>query len=555
MAYRLIPKETATPETKRQQPTDQFGNPIGAFARGTAEGLLGTYGSLGQLVGRPPASPLPGQQALFQAEAAATPEQLAGFGTSDISPEYGNLPTIADVNKFLNMLGLPKKEESPAEQGFGRFGRGFGGALAAGVPPGVAASTSFTGAGAAELGKAGGLGETGQSILEILGSLRIPALGPVQQAARIRQPRMVERAIQPRQAGFISPEQLQSQLNRVGQEAADIAGTIGAQHPTFQNISQAIEHGAPIAQRFNQVFEGLEQTARHFNPQLNTQTLDNFLTQEAGRYAQTGAPTELGQFITGEIQGWMQQGGRGLYNLYRRYRLNGERIGEILDSVPRSETLSRTQRQQINFLTRMNDAIRDTFTSNLGTNQPAIPGQGGINQWLNTFTESNRAYSNYLNTRLARRILNPIMQGNVTDRQITGFLADNRNWEDLNRFLGPEETGRLRELLTDTQRARNALNAMPQRDVAAEAMRHGLASLVLRHVPGGKLLSGAISLPRIWQWTRGHYHSRPAFQRNFREMTDAIVERNLPAFKKSIDKLAEEKESEKKPRFKLVQKK
>lgn len=551
MAYRLVTKGSPTSEIKPNREE----RPIKAFTRGTAEGLLGSYGNISSLFGQDHGQPLPGQKARFQQEAQATPMQLAAGGEADISPEYGNFPTMSQVSQVLEKLGIPKEELSTAEQGFGRFGRGFGGGLSAGLKPTTALSTAFTGAGAAELGKAAGLGETGQSILEILASLRLPGLGSLQRAARIRQPRIVERGVQPRQAGFISPEQLQSQLNRVGREAAEIAETIGEHHPTFQNISEAIERGAPIAERFNQVFTGLEDTARHFNPQLNTQPLDNFLTQEAGRYAQTGAPTELGRFITGEIQGWIQQGGKGLYNVYRRYRLNNERIREIIDSIPRNERMSNLQRSQINFLSRMNESIRDTFQHSLGSRAPAIPGQGGGNEWLTAFNESNNAYSQFLNTRLARRIIDPIMHGNVTDRQLNTFLADRRNWEDLNRFLGPEETGRLRELLTDTQTARNALQSMPQRDVTAEAIRHGVTTMITKHVPFGKAISAAISLPRLWQWARGQYHSRPSFQRSFHELTQAIVERNVPAVKKAIDEIAKEKEPEKKPRYKLSRKK
>lgn len=527
--------------------------PVKAFTRGIVEGGLGSYGNVASLIpGYHLGRTLPGQEALSNLEANASDLDLAALSAGDeAGPSAGTLPTSEQVSQFLEMLGIKKEENTPQEQGLGRFGRGFGGGLATpGVGPQLALGTAFTGAGAAELAKAAGAGETGQNIAELIGTLRAPRARPTQGQNRVRQPRVVEKGIPPREAGFISPERLEQQLTRVAGEASDIASNIGAQNPTFQTISRSIEAGHPIQQRFNQVFTQLEDVAREFNPAINTQPLDSFLANEAQRYANTGAPTELGRFITNEINGWQRQGQPSLYNTFRRYRLNNERTREIIESVPRNERLSNLQRQQINFLSRMNEAIDNSFRNSLSPNLPAVPGQTGNQSslWLRTFEDSNRAYSNYLNTRTARNILQPIINRNATDRQITGFLTNQRNWDDLQRFLGPQETNHLHQLLDDVVTARNSLQAFRRRDVTPELVRNALVGMI----PGVGKLSHLFSLPTLWNWAKGRYQSSPSFQQNFHDLTKSLSERNINGIRKAAESIRDEdkgKEKKKKTFF------
>ncbi len=515
-----------------------------AFVRGTVEGGLGSYGNLLSLIpGYQPGRSLPSQQARTQLEANATPEQLPGLvGSDELAPEYGTLPTSEQVSRFLDMLGIRKKEETSQEQGLGKLGRYFGGGLSVpGVGAGTALSTAYTAAGVGELAKALGANEKIQHGLEFLSSLR--GGKPAQrQSTAIRQPRLVERGIPPSEAGFISPERMTQQLNRVGNEAAQIASTVGKESPTFQTIGKAIERSVPIKKKFNDVFDTLENTAKEFNPEINTSSLDNFLTKEAERFAKTGAPTELGRFITNEVQGWQQHGAPNLYNAYRRYRLNNERVREIIDAVPRFTKLSDLDRQKISFLSRMNESIVDSFKNSMSSNVPALPGQTGQQtaQWLKIFEESNRAYSNYLSTQTAKRILDPIMQKNVTDKQLSNFLQNQRNWDDLGRFLGADESKKLQTLVQDVITARDSIKAMARKEVGAEVAKHALTAVI----PGFGKLAGFLSIPKIWQWARGRYHSAPSFQENFHELTQALVEKNVPAIRKGIEDLRSEEKGE-----------
>lgn len=502
--------------------------PVRAALRGTAEGALSSYGNLLSLIpGYQPGELTPGQKARTQLEYQASERDLPGLLTSeDLVADTLQFPTSEQVNEFLTKLGLPKEEVSESEQGLGRFGRLFGSLGSFGLSPLRALSAAFTGAGAAELGKKAGIGEKGQNILELLGSLRFntPA---AQQTGRIRQPRINERELPPSQAGFISPERATQQLNRINTEAADIASKIGSTSKPFQQISAAIERGEPIAKRFNQVFTGLEEVAHQFNPPINTAPLNDFLKREGAKYANTGAPTELGKFITEQIQGWQHSGKDNLYNGFRRYRLNNEKIREILDATPPGQKLSDLQRNQMGFLTRMNDALEKSFQTSLSGNLPSLPGQTGnqANLWLKTFQDSNSAYSQYLKTRQARSILDPILQENVTDKKITSFLQNPKSWDDLDRLWGKTESSHLKILLQDMLKARNAIQNIPKKEVGSEVFKHALLSAI----PGLGKITSLLSIPKVWNWARGRYHSGPNFQRDFHKLTKALVDQNPEA--------------------------
>lgn len=521
--------------------------PVGAFSRGAVEGGLGSYGNIASLIpGYESGQVLPGQQAQHQLESNASPEQLPGLAEGgDVAPHYGTLPNSEQVSKFLDMLGIKKQEESTQEQGLGRFGRSFGGAASIpGIGLKTAFSTAFTGSGLAELAKSLGASPKVQNITEILGSLRAGGNTPVKQLGKIKQPNISAKNISAKSAGFITPDRLTQQLAKVGEDASKIASDIGSSSPTFKTISNSIKHGAPIQKKFDNVFSGLEDVAQHFNPPINTSKLDSFLTKEAAQYSKTGAPTGLSTFVNSEVQGWQKEGASSLYNVYKRYRLNNQRIREIIDSTPSYQKMSALQKQQISFLSRMNDSIKDSFKDSLSSNLPAVPGQTGNQSslWLKTFEDSNKAYGNYQNTKMATKILDPILHGNITDKQITSFLGNERNWEDLERFLGKDETSKLKGVLQDLQLARNSLQSIPKKEVSGDLMKHALFYMIPKLGPVMSLLS----LPKAWQWAKGRYSSSTEFQSSFHDLAKALSEKNIPAIRRASEELKSDKKEPKK---------
>jgi len=194
-----------------------------AIARGAVEGGTGFYGNVLNLIpGYKTGQELPGQKAQHQVESKASDIDLAALGdTGDVAPNFGTFPSSTQVSQFLDFLGFPKEERTRREQIGGRFGRGLGSGIAGGLNPVAAAPLAATGTLAAEAGKTLGVGERGQDVLETLGSLRFKPKAPAAQG-RIKQPRILEKGIHPKEAGHITPAHFESQINRVNKEAAEI---------------------------------------------------------------------------------------------------------------------------------------------------------------------------------------------------------------------------------------------------------------------------------------------------------------------------------------------
>lgn len=430
------------------------------------------------------------------------------------------------------MMGKPLPGSEALTQATGRFGRIYGGGGF--LNPAVALGAT----GAGEAAKGLGLGETGQNIAEIAASLRGAGPGaPVQQTGKIAQPRIVTRGTPVKQAGSITKNRLTQQVNRVNEEAAELAKNIGQGNQKFQKITGSIERNEPIQARFNKFFTDLENyTHANNQPLQNIKPMANFLSNEARLYQQTGAPTDLGKFVMGEINGWRNEGSDNFYNMFRRYRLNNQRIGEIGRdfNIP-----SPLRNQQISFLRRMNDAIGETFRENLPKDNP----------WLQAFEQSNEAYSSYKNTEQAREVLQPLLQKSMTPAKAQQFLDNDRYWEGLTRFLGKEEVGSMRQILQDLIQAQSALKSMQRFPEGMEFLRSLAPGIALKEVGLGKI-AALLQFPKAYKWALGKFYSDPSFQGNWHEFVQALAKRNLPAALQAARKLGEPEE-EKKERPKI----
>lgn len=519
--------------------------PFRAFAREGATSLAGTYGDILSLIpGYQAGQPTQATQQQISKEAQAQGPEflrqiLANAAQPDIINQTGTFPSSEQVSSFLDMLGIPKQEEADVEKFAGRFGRlsGGGAALTGNIP--LSISTGLTGGLGGYLAEKAGFGPTGQAVAEFVSSLRGRKPTTKVETGKISQPRAATKALSPKEQGFLTPERLTKQLNKVNEEAAEISKTIGKENKIYQAVSKSIEAGEPILKRFDQAFRGLEDTARQFNPPINAETLNNFLKKEAQQYAKTGAPTDLSKFVNEQIKGWSEHGEDLLFNMMRRYRLNNERIGEIF----RREPSGKTRNQMIHFLTEMNNSIADSFRNTFSQKSPKAIGQTNLGaEWLNAFEETNRAYSSFLNTQKARSILEPLSKKELSDADLSKFLKSERTWEDLNRFLGVEESGKLKTLLEDMQTAKSALKNISVKEVAPEILKNFL----LHQIPGLGKISNFLSLPKIWNWAKGRFYSSPEFTESFHEFAEALKKKNLPAATNALKNISSAKEEKKK---------
>lgn len=518
-------------------------NPQRAGIRSALVSGLGTYGDIASFLPGKLEGASPGEKAKFSAEEQALEQRKRGEISerelvsrlsdldSDILPPQSGLPTSENVHDLLNRFGFEKKEQSVGEKHAGRMGRLFAGAA---VIPGVgiplAGSTALTGSTAGQIAEEMGFGPTGQSIAEIAASLRFPSKSAQSPISSIRQPRIITKGTLPEHAGNVSYRRVGEQLTRVNQEANALAQNIGKNNRPFQNISLAIDEGVPIQQNFNKVFTNLENITHRFNaPLQDMKPLNDFIASEMRLYQGTGAPTFMGNLITKELGAWQQTGQNGLYNVFRRYRLNNERIREII-SDPNFPPAFRNQ--AVGFFTRMNQAISESISASLPKNS----------RWLQAFEQSNNAYSNYMNTLQVRRVTQPLMQGSLSDAKLTKILSDGRFWENVERFLGQEESQNLKSVLTDLKTARNGLQSMKK---SPPFWRGVLRHLGVRSL-AGKLVASLFNIPSSWRWIKGMYYSSPEFSRSFGELSSAITERNVPAMVTAAKKVAEEKEKSKK---------
>ena len=469
-------------------------------------------------------------QSLRNAVVTGLSEGAAGISAPSFTAGIGPIPVEKGLNilksQFPHQQKLPEELIERASKIAPYVALGGGGLLAK-------ASQLATGTIAGHLAKKLGAGETLQGLAEAAGTLRIK--GPPAIEGKISQPRAAIRPIEPSKMGFITPDRAATQLSKIDHEAADIAKTIGQKNQIFRSVSESIKEGQPIKERFNKVFDSLEKTAREYNPEINAKPLNQFLKTEASLYEKTGAPTQLSRFVTDQIQGWQKEGSNSLYNMFRRFRLNNQKTGELYREMPPGQARD----QMINFLQRMNNSISESFHGALEKGQPGLVPKGQAipeSLWLKAFDESNRAYGVWKNTQQVNRILDPLLQKNLTDQQLSSFIKNPRPWEEVSRLLGPEESQKLKSTLMDVQKARDAISNIKQQKLAPILLKGFLFS----KVPVLGRFSNLFSLPSLWNWVKGRYYSDPEFPQKFHEFTESLVEQNPAAIQKSVQSFNEE---------------
>lgn len=499
MAIRFTPEgESLTPKVSK---SSQLLKNIGKRAGGTAkeftrEALKGVYGLSRMMPG-------------------------ATLGTPEFSEE--------EQEKYLGKVGLtPAEEKGTPEKFAGRYGRifGFGGFF----NPVASLIPTVAGQAAEELGA----GPKVQSAVEFLTGLKGAGKGKsVQQTGKIAQPRVATKGVSPKEAGKITSSRLSKQVERVNEEASELAKDIGKGNKKFEMISGSIQKGEPIKDRFNKFFTNLENYTHANNQPLNNlKPLDNFLSNEAKLYQQTGAPTDLSQFVMNEIDQWKSSGSNNWYNLFRRYRLNNQKSQELARNPNIDPSI---RRQKMSFLSRMNESIGETFKNSLPPNHP----------WINAFEQSNNAYSSYQNTLQAKRVLDPLISKNMPDAQLTNFINNPRVWEDLERFLGPKDSNGLKSILTDLQTARRALKGMQKFPKGVALLKELGKGALLKSVGLSKLYA-LMQLPNALKWAVGRYYSSPSFQGNLHEFVSALTENNVQGAFRALENMKEEKPEEEK---------
>ena len=506
--------------------------PFKAFGRGAIEGT-GTLGDILSLTGYPSGQVAPAEKIKAERESKLlSPEKEKEFANSiiseaaesDIAPPFlGTLPTSKDTNEFLNMLGIPKEEIRPKEKFMGRWGRFVG------ATPGWPGSIAVSGTGAlgGQAAEEAGFGPMGQMIAEIGSSLRFPKKPSLQKLNKINQPRVVTKNILPNKGGAITQQRLESQLSRVNREAAEIAKDIGSRNKKFSVVSEAIDKKYPIDKKFDAAFDTLENISKAHNSHLkNTKPLYDFLDAELSKYANTGAPTFMSEFIKKEAEGLLKSCKNELYPMFRRYRLNNQRFKEVRTD-PNFPLAFKTE--ALCYLSRMNKAIDESISQSLPKDS----------SWTKSFRGLNDMYGAYQNTKTVKKILDPILQKTVDDKKLKSFLSNTSTWEEMERFLGPQEASNLKEVLTDLQQARSALQSMKR----MPGIWEGLKEKGMLGALGFKTLAALLSVPYATKWAVGRYFSSPEFATNMKELSKALLEENIPAISNALKKI-EEKDKE-----------
>jgi hypothetical protein len=109
----------------------------------------------------------------------------------------------------------------------------------------------------------------------------------------------------------------------------------------------------------------------------------------------------------------------------------------------------------------------------------------------------------------------------------------------MERFLGPQEASNLKEVLTDLQQARSALQSMKR----MPGIWEGLKEKGMLGALGFKTLAALLSVPYATKWAVGRYFSSPEFATNMKELSKALLEENIPAISNALKKI-EEKDKE-----------
>lgn len=400
--------------------------------------------------------------------APLTEEQKQGH-LQDLSQ---NFPTQTNIERMVEeKTGLPLQPKNEIQKslrlggeaaGFrgGNIKEKIGAAIAA---PAISQTAQAMGA-PEEIANLGGLVGSGLSIPKIsrtkLPTEKLPS--------GLEKPTALENKYS--KYGKISKEVQEKTIKNLDEEAKKLsAKVLERERPLVKKINEGVD----LDKEFQEGFTSLRQTAKKYNPELNVKPVSELM--EKTRVDVLGLPNPSTQTrkIIKDIEAFEKNPPITLYDNLRNFRNLSEKQSEIYEK----SFLHGKQKKYADFISDYKKSITKSMEETLPKDS----------EWMKSFKDLNKDYSEYLNTKKAQAILEPIFGKEITAAKLEKAATDIPFQKKLSFALGEKGAQDISQIAKDLKLARESISSIPlkQIDLLEKSLPYGYILTDL--IPYGQL--------------------------------------------------------------------
>jgi len=321
--------------------------------------------------------------------------------------------------------------------------------------------------------------------------------------------------------GSLSKERKQKVIKDLGDEASKLIREKSIKK--LPKIEQ-LEKGFDFTQKYNKDFGALNKSVEKFNPELEIDPIFNFLRESKKQYR--GIDLSLlppeDKKILSLAKSFENKPVSDIKRLLKIYRLNNKRRREISET----SLFKGKQRDFVNFLSNFNDAIAETFETNL-------PKDSG---WLKIFKESNADYKNYIDSLNTMKNLKGFLSTKPSTSEINRIATNEISQKKLIKQIGEKEGKEIISVAKDLKDSIESIKKIP----SSQFSKFDSFFPVLFLLPFLGKLVGLTKGVKGAKYGYGYFLSTASRRNNYKNAVKSLVKNDLEGYKKAVKPFMDE---------------
>ena len=445
------------------------------------------------------------------------------------------------------LLGQPA---SDIERSFTELGERWGDIISLPGMGKAAAAPAFLGATSAQAGKEFGVGERGQTLLELLG-FGIKDLKKLGKLFTREAPKTVSGLELPRVAqregkGFkffkpiISEGRKKRVQEKLATQATELIGNIKKERLP---VSEEIEKGIDVAARNEKLFEKVSGIAEKLPGKIESKHISDYLeTVEKNILTKSPVPTQEEKQILKLIQEYKSafgetEGGVRFYKP-KEYLNQFRNINKDAKKLFETEFVHGKRLDTMNFYEGLKDSIEKTFEGNTPK------------EFSNLFKETNQEFSQLKRLEEFETIMENVSKDGILDpSKLETYIKNPKKANVLRKQIGKEGFEQMKEISKDLSKAKKNLGLIEEKGLLGIVKSPSTYLAPALQAFGMTKTAGLSLAPQIIKRIRGWYLTNPAGKKITTNLLKAVRTGNEKAIGKQLilfnDKLRElEKEED-----------
>lgn len=307
----------------------------------------------------------------------------------------------------------------------------------------------------------------------------------------------------------INPERQKYAIKQLDKEATELANKSVAKHLP---LAEEIKAGKDFQGHFDKEFDSLATMAKKHNPDIDITPISDLLRETRSKYRGIPSPHKDVVKIKKEIERFSDNPQTRMYNLLKIYRSNNKKQRDIFET----SRLTGKQQEYSDFLSSFNRAISKSFGETLPEDS----------QWLSRFLKNNKDYKKYIDTKTSMRLLEPLLEGQVSSARINTLAKDPRLHKKLELSMGKQGADEIIQISKDLKAARDSIKNLPKEKVHAFDAVFPIGFLI----PFVKIPLAIMKGAKFSRSLYGYWLSSPATRHAVEDATKALAKGDVAAY-------------------------